>query len=861
MVLMKNYAYHQWSVDDVRRHFKVDLKEGLSTNEAKRRLALNGPNSLSNIKEITAMTVLLRQFANFFVVLLSLAAVVSYFSHGWFDAVILISIIALNVAVGFFQEYKAEKSLAALKRGFSFKCKIIRDGRIQESDSEQVVVGDVVVLTEGDRSPADMRLIEEDGLRTNESSLTGESLPVSKKITVLPLETPLGDRKNMVFGASTIAAGRGKGVVVATGSNTELGLIATLVEKEEDISPLEKNIIYIGKIFSVVSIFISSVIFFYGLWSGWHYLEITAFVIALLVAAVPESLPTVTTLALALGVIGMVKRKAIVRKLGVIESLGRVNVIATDKTGTITKNELSLAKIAYFHKGQLFESDSSEMESITTRSLLLSLLASNVSGEEVNEFIGDPLEVAIANYLISNCQETFISRTEFNRLSEIPFSSDNKYNSVILLHNRSKILVAKGAVEKIVGFCKLTYKERKDILAEAERLGSLGFRTVAVAEKKMNSNSASDLKVMTFLSIMAFADAPVPGVGEALQETIKLGVRPIIITGDHPETARYIAERIGWHVSDQDLVSGEDFSNLTKAQLKKKLEHVKIFARVSPKDKLKIVEAMESCGYIVAVTGDGVNDAPALKAATVGIAMGNRGTDVAREASDIILVDDNYATIINAIAYGRAIYDNIKNAMTFLIAGNFAEILLISLAMLFGLPAPLTALQILWINLISDSFPSLALAFGGLPKRMVRDLPRDKDKDSIKSSVSLSLISGLVVLVFCMAIYIWGLYQSVAHARTLVFFAMGWSQMALVLSIKAKKRIWQDFKGFFSSRSLNIGIILALLVQFVTLIPNIREVFGLELLSTKEIVAIIAVVITTLFGVEFIRHYKDKKAA
>jgi len=839
----------------------VDILNGLSSNSAGHKLAQDGPNTLNSIKEVKALTVLLRQFANFFVVLLLVAAIISYFAHGWFDAIILIIIILLNVSVGFFQEYKAEKSLAALKRGFAFRCKVIRDGKILEVNSEEVVTGDVVVLGEGDRVPADIRLVEEEGLRINESALTGESLPVSKKIGVLPLNVPLGDRKNMAFGGSNVVVGRGRGVVVATGCNTELGIIATLVEKKEEDSPLEKNIIYVGKIFSIAASAIALCIFIYGLSSGWHLLEITSFVIALLVAAVPESLPTATTLALAVGVIGMVKHKAIVRKLGVIESLGRINIIATDKTGTITKNELSLAKISYFKDKKLFEKDLDNDTCETVKAVADSLLASNVSGHKEEEFVGDPLEVALANYLAQNYRKDYHALSKYQRLSEIPFSSDKKYNAVVVSEGKNKLLIAKGAPEKIVDFCHLLKSEEKDILAEAHRLSSMGFRAIAVAEKKIKTNGASDLKQMEFIAILAFADAPASGVGNALKETVKLGIRPVIITGDHPETAKYIAEKIGWSIKPEEIVSGEEFEKLNDRQLKSKLEQVKIFARITPQDKLKIVELMEKSGYVVAVTGDGVNDAPALKAGTVGIAMGQRGTDVAREAADIILSDDNYSTIINAVTYGRVIYDNIKNAMTFLIAGNFAEIMLIAIATLLGLPSPLTALQILWINLITDSFPSIAISLEGPSNHRVYDKPRDSKKDSIKNSVKLSLYSGVILLLFCIGLFIWGLYESTAHARTLVFFAMGWSQMALALSIRSKIRIWQDFKKFFACRTLNIGVVLALLVQFIALYPSIRHLFGLESLTLKEIIAIIITVILVLLSSELLRFYRDKKRA
>ncbi len=856
---MKQYAYHQWSADDVRRHFKVDFSEGLSTHEAQKRLKSDGPNALSNIKETTALTVLGRQFANFFVILLIAAAVISYFAHGMFDAVILIAIISINVAIGFFQEFKAEKSLAALKRGISFNCKVIRDKKVEEINSENIVTGDVVVLMEGDRVPADLRLIEEEGLRINESAMTGESLPVSKKLNLLPLDTPLGDRKNMAFGASNVVAGRGKGVVVATGTNTEFGIIATLVEQKEDKSPLEKNILYIGKVFSIISIVISLVIFIIGVARHEYIIELLSFVIVLLVAAVPESLPTATTLALAVGVMGMVKHKAIVRKMGVVESLGRVNIIATDKTGTITKNELSLAKIAYFNGENFYEKELLETKSNAVQASFYALLASNISGDKEEEFVGDPLEVAIANYLVTNDKGTFDKLEEYSRVSEVPFSSDQKFNAVTVKHKGGKILIAKGAPEKIIDFCSISVKDIGTILGEAHRLSSMGFRTIAVAHKQVDGKHASDLKSMKFTAILAFADAPVIGVKEALDKTIQAGIRPVIITGDHPETAKYIAEQIGWKIKKNEIISGEEFLRLNDRELKEHLEKVKIFARITPQDKLKIVQNLNKCGYIVAVTGDGVNDAPALKAAAVGIAMGVRGTDVAREAADIVLTDDNFSTIVNAIAYGRTIFDNIKNAMVFMIAGNFAEILLIATSMLFGLASPLTAIQILWINLVTDSFPAIAMAIEGPSSYALRDKPRDEKKDSIKNSVKLSISLGIMLLVVCMGLYLWGIYSSTAMARTMVFFAMGWSQMAMALSVRAKKRIWQDVRGFFSSTYLNIGVGIALAIQMVTLLPKARDFFGIENLTIQQIIALIIIVIIVLFGSEIIKEKFERR--
>ncbi len=616
---------------------------------------------------------------------------------------------------------------------------------------------------------------------------------------------------------------------------------------------------YIGKVFSIISIFISLIIFVVGVVRDDYILELLSFVIALLVAAVPESLPTATTLALAIGVMGMVKHKVIVRKMGVVESLGRVNIIATDKTGTITKNELSLAKIAYFNGDNFFEKELSETKSNTAQASFYALLASNVSGDKEEEFVGDPLEVAIANYLISNDKTVFNKLKDYSRVSEVPFSSDSKFNAVTVKHNSGKVLIAKGAPEKIVDFCSLSVKDISTILGEAHRLSGLGFRAIAVAHKQVDGKHASDLKSMKFTAILAFADAPVVGVKEALDKTIQAGIRPVIITGDHPETAKYIAEQIGWEIGKEEIISGEAFSKLNDKELKKHLETVKIFARITPQDKLKIVQNLNKCGYVVAVTGDGVNDAPALKAATVGIAMGIRGTDVAREAADIVLTDDNFSTIVNAIAYGRTIFDNIKNAMVFMVAGNFAEILLIAFSMLFGLSSPLTAIQILWINLITDSFPAIAMAIEGPSSYALRDKPRDEKKDSIKNSVKLSVALGVMLLLVCMSLYLWGVYSSTVTARTMVFFAMGWSQMAMALSVRAKKRIWQDFKGFFSSSYLNVGVAISLLIQMVTLLPTAREFFGIEELDIAQIIILIITVVIVLFGSELIKAGFERK--
>lgn len=858
---MKQYAFHQWSAGDVECHFRVTASQGLSQREAEHRLIEYGGNTLNKIKTSSLWSLLWRQFSNFFIILLAVAAVISFFAHGLFDGLVLVFIIILNIAIGFFQEYKAEKSLAALKKSLAFSARVVRDSKIRDIDIEAIVPGDVVVLAEGDRVPADMRLVEEQGLCVSEAALTGESNPVSKKTEIFPLDTILAERKNIVYGGTVVVAGRGRGVVVATGLSTEFGKIAEMIESGEDKIPLEQTILYIGRIFSYGAIALSLIIFIIGISSGWYFLEITAFVIALLVSAVPEGLPTATTLALAVGVMGMVNHKAVVRRLAVVEALGRINIIATDKTGTITENKLRVEKITCFDRGNFIEHGGIELNNASCETLYYALAASNISGERINEIIGDPLEVAIAAALLENSPALFKKSKGIKRISEIPFSSDNKYNAVTIKNGTSRLMIAKGAPEKIVHFCNLTAFERRTMMAQSARLSTQGFRVVAVAYKKLTAKSLSDVKNMNLLGLIAMADAPIPYAGEVLQKTMEAGIRPIIMTGDHPETAHFVAEKIGWNIEPDEIICGDEFDKLTSSELLRRLSFVKIFARVTPANKLKIVETLEHHGYSVAVTGDGVNDAPALKAATVGIAMGIRGTDVARESADIVLSDDNFATILQAVAYGRTIYDNIRNVMVFLLGSNLNEALIIAISFIFGLPAPLTTVQILWINLITDSIPAVALALEKPSKHVLESKPRSNQRGEIRHSLLYALYLGLFSLLVTVPLYLWGLHSSISHARTLVFCSIVLAQMPLVLSIRSRKRFWQSPKSLFKNTYLNIAILVSITLQAITFLPFVRTHFATETLDSQEIVALLLSVLVIFLGAEIIRAVLDRRSA
>lgn len=857
--VMKQYAYHQWSVADTEKHFKVKTEEGLSEREAAFRLQKNGLNQISAKENNGPWLIFFRQFKNLFIILLIVASTISYFVDGLAQALILFVIVLLNVVVGFFQEYKAEKALQALKNTLIYKTKVLRDGEIDAIEVSKVVAGDIIVLREGDRVPADLRLFFEEGVRVDESSLTGESAPVSKHIKVLNLETNLADRVNMAYAGSTVYAGVARGIAVACGENTEFGKIAELVAEEQENTPIKKRVAYLSQVLFVVATILSVIIFTLGLYQGWEVLKLLTFTIALYVAAVPVSLPTVVTLALTIGVSSMAKKKAIVRRLGVIEALGCVNIIATDKTGTLTKNELAVENIAYWRKDGLEVYANDIKNKMQTDILLFAAYASSASGDAKGGFIGDPLEVAILNNLDQRNAILIDRRNTFQLKSEIPFDSDKKYMMVTGQVDNGKWLIVKGAVEKVLPFCKISKLRQIEIEDTMRKLSQKGLKTIALCRKTIDKLSGSDPKNMEFMGILGFSDQPQDGISSSIKSAIAAGIRPIIITGDNHFAAKYMAEEIGFDISDKEIVSGSEIDRLSDSGLKQKLNHVKIFARATPSDKIRIVKALEELGYVVAVTGDGVNDAPALKAATVGIAMGKRGNDVSKEASDIVLADDNYQTILSAVAYGRVIYDNIRNSIIFLLAGNFDELFLISIAFIFNLPAPLIVVQILWINLITDALPAMALAFEKPHSSILLETPRDAKKSDMKQAVIYASLLGFWALCVGLILFLWGLHDSAIKARTLVFTAAVLHEMIFVFSIRSRSRIWQNWREFFHNKYLLFTIGIAIILQSIVLLPPFHKFFGTTNLTGLEIFVLAVIAVTSFFIAEGIRALMDRK--
>ena len=859
------FAFHQWTIADVERHFEVNSKEGLSKKRAHFRFQKYGSNSLQNVETTSALKIILNQFSNFFIGLLFVAAVISYFVDGALQAMVLIAIILLNVFMGFFQEYKAEKALSSLKSAFKSKVKVLREGKTSIIDSEAVTLGDIVILEAGDSVPADLRVIESNSLRANESGLTGESLPIGKYDQIENIDTPLADRRNMLYGSTSVVAGHGAGIVVAIGKDTEFGKIAELMVEPEGKTPLEKQILVIGKTLTYISIGLVLILFILGYFRGYEVLPLATFTIAMLVGAVPESLPTIITLALAIGVSKMAKKKAIVRRMAVIETFGATNIIATDKTGTLTNNELSIARVAVLTNGKLETTEVETNQHVNQQILNLfekGVLCSNVNSKEAEELIGDPIDIAVVKKAISFHEGIILKTKPFKRLMEVPFDSEKKYMATLIEspgHKRE--IIIKGAPEKVVTYCNLSSSEKKEIKKLTDNMSERGLKVIALATKTVDEKSFSTLHHLKFIGLFGLVDEPSSGIKDAIAKTIGAGIRPIMITGDHPETARFVARKIGLEISDDEIIVGTDFDKLNPKELKEALQKVKIFARVTPENKIFIVEKLEKAGFCVTVTGDGVNDAPAIKRASIGVAMGIKGTDVARESADVILSDDKYSTIVLAIEYGRTVYDNIKNAIIFLLAGSFSEVYLVGFAFIFDLPMPLLTLQILWINMIIDSVPALALAFEEPSVKTLKEKPRSAESKGMKKPIRYAIYLSLAGFVISLLLYLWGLGISIENARTLVFSFLVFSQLAFVFSIRSPHRIWQNVSSFFTNKFMIVAIVISLLLQGLTFVKPMDKIFSVGTLSQIEIIVLIIAVLISFLVAEIIRWQMDKKKA
>ncbi len=874
------------STREVLRKLKTKLT-GLSEREARKRLEIYGFNELKEDKVDSALVIFIRQFQGLFIYLLLFAAVVSLFFGEILDAGVIFAILILNAVLGFIQEYKASKALEALKALASPKALVIRDGKTKEIDARELVPGDIIILHQGMIVPADVRIIESVSLKVSYASLTGESVPISVITKPLPENTPLADRINMAFMGCTVVYGKGKGVVVATGMNTEMGRIAERVQKEKERPThlqreLDSLSIWLTKVLVVLISVVSLLYIFEEHLSLFDALMVG---IALAVSAVPEGLPAVVTVTLSMGASAMAKAKALVRKLASIETLSSVSIICTDKTGTLTKNEMTVREIWFNGKtykvtgtgyepvGEVYlgkKKVSVKSLEIVARICLLCNNAELVRNEEYH-IIGDPTEGALVVLGEKLGYTKHDLHTKFKEVVEFSFSSERKRMTTVNKVDDKLIAYMKGAPEVVLERCdrilvngkvrKLTKSDKQlikdvymDMAGRALRVLALAYREVDPKEKLTEENIE---RKMIFVGLIGMIDPPRPEAKEAVKIAEGAGIRVIMITGDHKNTAIAVAKEVGIWKKGSKALESKDLSKMTDEELRKELERVSVIARASPSDKVRILEILQREGLLVAMTGDGVNDAPALKKADVGIAMGKRGTDVAREVSDLILLDDNFATIVKAIEYGRGIYENIKKFVVYLLACNFDEIALIGTTSLMKLPLPLTPIQILWLNLLTDGGPAIALGMDKPSKEIMKRPPHDPREGLIKKSLPFIIAISLAQYIATLFVFLYYYYTTgnIALSRTATFTADVIFELFIAFIVRFEDR--PIYHNLFENKALWVAVMGSFLLQLAIIyIYPLQVVFGTTALALSDWDMIVIPPVLCAIGVEIWKKYK-----
>ncbi len=878
------------SQQEVLKELEVDQSMGLTTAQAKERLEKYGYNKLKGKPKKSLVALFFSQLNDMLIYVLLASAVITFAIREYADSAIIILVVLLNAIIGVVQEAKAEKAVEALQKMTTPKALVKRNGIAVEVNSEEVVPGDIVILDAGRYVPADIRLLESANLQIEESALTGESVPSTKDASLVLSDpkTPVGDKGNMAFLSTLVTYGRGEGVVVSTAMETEIGMIAKILDTENDeMTPLQRRLDELGRILGFLAIGICAFIFIVALIQGRDLFEMFLTAISLAVAAIPEGLAAIVAIVLAIGVTKMSKINAIVKKLPAVETLGSVNIICSDKTGTLTQNKMTVVKQYTLNHYTDIEGTATNLTGTPDeKELIRSFVLCSDATYEDGQGTGDPTEVALI--ILGN--KFNMTKNDLNsknkRVSEFPFDSDRKLMSTLNSENSGYRVHTKGAIDNILKVSSsalvngeivpLTDELKKDYLKIAEDMSDAALRVLGVAFKNCDQVLAPEEmeKDLTVIGMVGMIDPPRMEVKDSIHEAKMAGIRPIMITGDHKNTAVAIAKELGIAEGIEQSITGAEIDDLSDDEFAKNINNYRVFARVSPEHKVKIVRAFKAQGNIVSMTGDGVNDAPSLKFADIGVAMGITGTDVAKGASDMILTDDNFTTIVHAIEEGRNIYNNIKKSVIFLLSCNLGEVIAILVSILLNWPVPLIATQILWVNLITDSLPAIALGMDPGDKDVMKQKPRNPKESFFAQGASFrAVVGGLLIGVFTLIAFYYGLYEhgyhletdkvpesALTYARTMAFIVLSVSQLFYSLSMRNFNKSIIKI-GLFSNMLLIGAIVVGIVLQLVVIyVPFLATAFGVQSISFADVVLVIAFCLIPLIVNEIIKLFSRKKA-
>ena len=867
---------HSISKDELLSSLETSPTEGLTTKQVESLLIKHGPNKLREKKKKTLLQRFLEQFKDVMILILIAAAIISFVvacveknPSEFFEPALILLIVLINAAMGVVQESKAEKALEALQNLSAPHARVIRDGKQTVIAATELVPGDIILLEAGDFIPADARLLESASLKSEESALTGESVPSEKDASfVAKPDSPLGDRANMVFSGCTITYGTARAVVTATGMDTEMGKIANLLDGEQEgLTPLQKKLADLGKYLGIVALAACGVVFIIGLIEKIPALKIFMTSVSLAVSAIPEGLPAIVTIVLSIGVQRMVKKNAIIRKLPAVETLGGASVICSDKTGTLTQNRMTLVK-AYLDGGEITDINSQNDENIR-KLLAYGTLCSDgdieVNGDNVSHF-GDPTETAIVYAAHVNGMTKAALNSKYERLFTLPFDSDRKLMSTVNVIDGKKVVIVKGAFDVMAKRCVSGDIEKARLIndkmsRDALRVLAIGYKIIDNVPE--NPDTTSLETGLNFMGLVGMIDPPRPEAKEAVAICRKAGIKPVMITGDHVVTASAIAKELGILLDGDLAITGAELDNMSDSELDSKVEHISVYARVSPENKIRIVKAWQRKEQIVSMTGDGVNDAPALKAADIGCAMSITGTDVAKGAADMTLTDDNFATIVVAVKEGRGIYANIKKVVGFLLGTNIGEILTVLVAMLVWHISPLESMQLLWINLVTDSLPAIALGMEAVEKDVMDKAPKPKNEGLFANGYGLRIIlqgfmfGGLSVAAYALGKYFTGTHQG---GQTLAFMVLALSQVVQAFNMRSEHSLFKI--GPFTNKNLNLAALTSVILMAVVMFTPLYKIFGLVMLDYKlyliglalSLVPFVVMELAKLFG--FIKAHK-----